>query len=205
MDEIQYTTSLRESLVRGIGRRQRQVRRRRLIIATMSLLVLSGLGIGIATGALNWRIWPTPDDVPPGVEPAALGPEKTITQGTYEGQQGSIPWRLTAFRSDQGLCVHFETHQSKGGGCGFGVPSEAAISYVGEGTTDARFVYGPVDRRAKSIELRFQNGDVLSVEPIGRSAGFPVNFYLFELDPDDGVVSVTALDEEGEELGQARL
>jgi hypothetical protein len=201
MDDIPYGTLLRQELVRGIARHHRRVRRRRILIATMSLLVVLVVGMGVATGAINWRVWPMPQDIPPGVEPVALGPEKTIATGSFDEQGRWTPWRLTAFWSDRGLCLHIETSMWKGGGCGFGVPEEAAISY----TADSSFLYGPVDRRATRIEVRFEGGEVRSVEPIGRSAGFLVNFYLFELEPGEEAISVAAFDEGGKEVGEARL
>lgn len=201
MNDIQYVISLRQALVRGIERHHRRVRRRRLLIATTSLLVVLVVGMGVASGVINWRIWPLPQDIPPGVEPMAIGPEETIAQGTFEEQGESTPWRLTAFQSNEGLCLHIETPRWKGGGCGFGVPKTAAISYA----ADSQFLYGPVDRRATRVEVRFEGGEVRSVDPIGTSEGFPVNFYLIELEPREEPVSVAAFDEEGIEFGQASL
>lgn len=95
------------------------------------LLVLVALiGILPACGAAQLNADTTP---PAGTDeewpqhPPAQGPVEEVARGEIEGRA----WRLTAYRSKEGLCVDLHLRSNSGGGCGFGGrPKHLSVSGV---------------------------------------------------------------------------
>lgn len=143
--------------------------------ATGRLLVLVALCslVGVVTGyavAGGLRL-PVPDDV--ANEPVQSGLAIPVAAGATPG---GIPWTVTAFDTDRGLCLHLEgvTRENLGGGgCGFDVPSDHAISVV-----ESRFeqpgvtaMYGPASSAVETVVLKMDDGSSKRVDVVSSPPG----------------------------------
>lgn len=186
-----YEVELKRALVAGIARRSerhRRMRRFAVILVVPSVILLS---IGVATGTLRW---PEPSDVPPGTEPSPLGPEVVLAQGDF----GKLPWVLSAFDSDKGMCVHLETATSKSGSCGQ-IANGSAVFYntVSFRTPGVDVIFGAVSLEARSVRLLLTDGSTREVELI-RSRRLDAAFFVTSTAV--GVGQVVAYDASGEKL-----
>lgn len=148
---------------------------------------------------------PTPDDVPAGIEPVATGQKVVVASGKTSSD---ITYSLTAYQSDQGLCLDFEHSEAPGlvsGACGFGIRGERniagdeTISAITErsGSADSMFVYGLTIPEARSVEIILKSGRVLDIPTQAPSQSFgesEFDFYFAEI-PGETSVNPRILDE----------
>lgn len=92
------------------------------------------------------------------LHPPAKGPVKTVARGQVEGKR----WRLTAYRSDEGLCIDLHLGSNSSGGCGFG-GHRAPLAVNGTGWS-SEFPHlaqldGQVSLRVVSVRVRSGRSD----------------------------------------------
>lgn len=108
--------------------------------------------------------------------PPAKGPVETVARGEIEGET----WRLTAYRSDEGVCVDLHLGSNSGGGCGFGpLRSDLAFSGVGWSNEFPHLAQleGRVSKHVDRVTLRSGN-DATKELPLYRSKSFDQTFVV---------------------------
>jgi hypothetical protein len=132
------------------------------------------------------------------LHPPAQGPVVTLGRGTVEGRR----WRLTGYRSADGLCVDLHMGPNYGGGCGR--PSKGHLSVGGIGWTqelpDLAQVDGEVSEEVTRLELR-SRGRTRDIELF---EGFGRTFFVAFVPTNERSV-LTAYDREGKVLGRQAL
>lgn len=119
---------------------------------------------------------PTPDDVVG--EPVATGPEVRITAGP--APVGGVPWTLSAYETDRGLCLSLEgleRHNLGGGPCGFAVSPESPVRVATSksGDPSTTIVYGIVLDSANTVSVNFANDETRTIATIPSPAGLGSN------------------------------
>ena len=86
------------------------------------------------------------------LHPPATGPVKTVATGKVEGQR----WRLTAYRSKEGLCVDLHFGTNSWGGCGFRSGGELMVAGIGWGMDLPHLAQldGHVSERVATLTVR---------------------------------------------------
>ena len=115
---------------------------------------------------------------------------------------GGIPWTVTAFDTDRGLCIHLEGVTEAnlgGGGCGFDVPQDGAVSLVETQFDDPAVTafYGPVARGVDVVVVETDDGTKLRL-PVLQSPeeiDFPGGFFATVV---PGAVNVRRVEAESE-------
>ncbi|MGH2808012.1 MAG: hypothetical protein ACRDKT_12145 [Actinomycetota bacterium] len=124
-------------------------------------------------------------------ESTPLGPPVPVASGDFEG----LPWKLNAYEeqmSDEVMtCTELYFGDDEdfggGGGCGYEVPSQSAISFSeaghGDDLPDVVSIFGVIDPRVDDVVLDLPDGEDVSFQ-IYRSAtdrgpgGFDVDFFV---------------------------
>lgn len=151
------------------------MRKSRIIVwASLTFVAaLTAFGVPLVSDATG--ILPDKMDDPEmvAVEPKPQGPEVLVASGTTpEG----IEYRLTAYQSNEGICVNFtrsDVPELESGSCGFGLRGEnngpvnsgdRSMGPAIEGGPDGPwFVYGPATPDVQRVEITLKNGRVVNV------------------------------------------
>lgn len=173
-------------------------------IAVQKLVLV--LGIAAAVGAIGTAAAAAQlqsrfvDDVAPSAEPVSVGPRLDLGVEPISGGQ------LYVRRSNKGLCIGSDEGEVDTEGCGLGVPSQRAISFI-EVEGDRSYVIGLAVQAAHTVEIRFGDGSVVRVATAAipdEADAHGVRF--FHAAPANGSVppaEIIAYDEDGQEVGRA--
>lgn len=185
--------------------RSSRISRVKLIMAGVGVLLLLGVPIGISA----FTGFPPPDD---GIgQPTPSGAKTTIAQGTDFG----LSWALSAYDSNQGLCIDFEfSGVSRGGGgsCGFavqgasGTQSSNLIGYASDidAAADATFVYGPVAKGVAAVDV-VRGAEIQTADIFPSSSALGVDFFLVALPGQGRADAIVALGGQGKALQTLRI
>lgn len=144
------------------------IRKNRIVLwASLTVAAaLAAFAVPFAVGAADLFPNPLNDPEIADIEPAQQGPEVLLASGeTSEG----IGYTLTAYQSDDGMCVNFQNSNTPGlesGGCGdaLGGPDNISINPAIEGGAEGPwFVYGPAAADVRQVEIALKNGQIMSV------------------------------------------
>lgn len=131
-----------------------------------------------------------------------IGPKVAVAHGGTEGSG----WELVVYRSQAGLCADVVTAgRGSGGGCSPESLSGRAL-LGGQGGTRrpdgsvAQFVSGLVRKDVAQVRVTFDTGAPLLLSPVGRDAGFGVDFYVSDVPECRTVTAIIALAGDGREL-----
>lgn len=164
------------------------MRRPGTLIVTLMMLFLSGCDLWQREAGVA-RVEPQ--------HPRAKGPVETIGRGEIDGQ----PWKLTAYRSKDGICVDLHMGSGSSGGCGFG-RMRGALSIPGIGWNSDMPEYaqldGRVSERVAKLTARSGDGPVEEL-PLHRSKRLGLTFFV-AFAPVGADYELTAYDEAGKEL-----
>jgi hypothetical protein len=201
------------------ARAQRSQRRRARRPALVAFAVVT-LVIGAVAGSAWWITrkdaedqrpakQPTPSTVPACREGGALpcdpGDQNLqLTQKVVvaEGEHNGLGWKLLAFYSKAGLCLHFRVNPDEGGGCGFGVPPGTISVGGGRQAGLGAVSHGVVRKDVALVRLELSNGDTIEATPVGAEAGFEANFFVAILPEDVDAIRGIAFADDGRELGR---
>lgn len=179
------------------------------IMLTLAAVVLASI-VPLAVGAVGQ--FPAPDDVTH--EPVQKGSEVLISSGKTAG----LDWRLSAYESDQGLCVdlnHTGAQNSRGGGCGFGLSGEQGIEgdnafgvanyFVN--SEDVTFIYGPTVKGVERVAVTLHNGQTINLptKAAPSSLGNTFNFYVTTLKGNKAIKDVAAKNSQGATIDHVAL
>lgn len=140
----------------------------------------------------------TVDDVPS--EPVPQQNEVAIT--IHRNLKGVETWRIGAFQSDAGLCLHATIPNiGSGGACGFDVPSRA-VGYVVENINDTTYVYGPTSTATATVKINILDAAPVLVSTVASPPELPqdLRFYSTSIPGNVQVTSVESLSALGESL-----
>lgn len=143
------------------------------------------------------------DDLRTGVRSDPLDSAAVVAEGELEGAR----WQLSVYDSDSGLCVHLKYRTSSGASCGHGIGPDQPIgggpsggaSGVGSGW---QFASGAVRKDVALVRVELDNGDAISVSPVGGDKDFEENFFATPVPPTATVIRLVALDGAGSQLGE---
>lgn len=194
---------------RPLARRRLRSRRSRWAVALVAAVALIGLvalpalGVGRDLFALRSLI--------PG-EPKPTSERVLVTSGVSSG----VPWTLTAYASDHGICVDVNTPKGSSGSCGSGVRGAPAPTAHGGGRAgrgwigpssvgwtneipSSLFASGVVAVGVARVELVLADGTTVATEPIAapEKLDVPLGFYVLEFPRDAVVRAVLAKDASG--------
>lgn len=165
--------------------------------------------LGLALTLLVWLAgctsWPRegmPSRGEPPAHPPPEGPVDVVGQGVIDGEA----WELTAYRSNQGICVDLHMGSGSGGSCGFG-PMRGDLSITSRGWNADLSNYaqleGRVSEEVARLTARSGEGPVQELS-VYESNRFGLTFFV-AFAPIDADYELIAYDDGGEVLERKRL
>jgi hypothetical protein len=184
-------------------------RRRRRRVSLTAAVASAAVVVAIAVGTL----WAASDD-PGQIQTAGRGeqelPDELLdeTRRIGEGETDGVAWELRASESEICLVIAGDAECTSVGGEWL---SDRVSAIDGH---ERRVLWGAVRRRmpdrvnggfreAARLGVRFADGEVVELAPVGLDAGLPTVFYVAKISadiPTQDTVEVVAYDAEGEEL-----